>query len=278
MLAFKRGRTYSISIKDFTTHMTVKNRSYQFLKLACYTLCAGLLFSCGSSKKINTDYLYFQNGAGIVNVQQNETTVQPNDLLGIQVFSKTSNQEQVAVFNNAASSGYQVTAAGTIDMPQIGSMVVTGLTKNELQNLLVQKLTNFVKNPAVIVRFLQFNINMLGEVRAPGTLKLTMDRVTIIDAISAAGDLSDFARRDNITVIREENGKKIFHQVDLRSKTVFQSPVYVLQPNDIVYVQPNNNKLRTLNVDQESQRRLNLLLSLTGFILGLTTFVISIIN
>lgn len=260
--------------------MKFKKLTSFFLIVVCYIFFSGLLSACGSSKKINRDYLYFQNGASIVGVQQNETTIQPNDLISIQVYSKTPNQEQVAVFNNpaTASSGYQVSLAGTIDMPVIGSIAVVGLTKNALQNQLTEKLTSYIKSPSVIVRFLQFNINMFGEVRSPGTLKLTMDKVTIIDALSAAGDLTDYGRRDDITVIREENGKKIFHHIDLRGKAVFQSPVYVLQPNDIVYVMPNNNKLRILNVDQESQRRFNLGLSLIGIVFGLATFVISVIN
>lgn len=263
--------------------MKFGNSVHSFLKISCFIILTSLLTSCISSKKVNTDYLYFQNGPGTVAVQQNETVIQPNDMLSILVYSKTPNQDQVKLFNIPAEGGgplqgYQVSPAGTINFPVIGTIRVAGLSKNELQFLLVQKLVDFVKNPTVIVKFLQFNINMLGEVRSPGTLKLSQDKVTIIDAISNAGDLTDFARRDDIVVIREENGKKMFHHVDLRDKSVFESPVYILQPNDIVYVRPTNNKLKTMDVDQDAQRRFNQVLSVSGFAIGIIGFLISILR
>src|SRR3712207_1189008 len=155
--------------------------------------------------------------------------IHPYDILSIQVFSKTLNQEQAAIFNilntsnNGATqtsqvnmaAGYQVSMSGTIDVPVIGGVKAVGLTKEQLQNLLAQKLADYVKSPTVIVRFLQFNVNVLGEVRSPGTHKFFQDRVTIIDAISSAGDLTDNGKRQDVTVIREENGKKIYRKIDL---------------------------------------------------------------
>jgi polysaccharide biosynthesis/export protein len=263
--------------------MKLKSPLISIYAFAFYITVAGILSSCASNKKVNTDYLYFQNGPGAVALQQKETVIQPGDMLGIEVYSKTLNQEQAKIFNippsaNGLPQGYQVSQSGTIDMPIIGTIKVVGLSKNELQFLLVQKITDYVKNPSVIVRFLQFSVNLLGEVRSPGIQRFNVDRVTIIDALSSAGDLTDFGRRQDITVIREEQGKKIFHTIDLRSKSVFESPVYVLQPNDIVYVKPNNNKLRAIDVDQESQRRTNLYLSFAGFGLGIISLLVSIIR
>ena len=128
------------------------------------------------------------------------------------------------------------------------------------------------------MRFLQFHVNVLGEVRAPGTQKFNVDRVTIIDAIGAAGDLTDEGKRDNVTVIREQEGKKIYYQVDLRSKELFRSPVYVLQPNDIVYVAPTNNKLKTLSVDPDSQRRLGLFFTVSSFIISVAAVIITFVR
>lgn len=232
---------------------------FSFLRIIPAFFIAFILVACGSSQKVSQNYLYFQEGANAVSVQQKESIIQPNDLLSIQVFSKTLNQQQAAIFNMHDSSsggaqGYQVSATGTIEMPVIGSIEAAGLTKYQLQTLIMQKLVDYVRNPSVIVRFLQFSVNVLGEVRVPGTHKFLVDKVTIIDAISSAGDLTEFGRREDIAIIREENGKRYFYSVDLRSKAVFSSPVYLLQPNDIVYVSPNKTRLRSLGKNTETQQ------------------------
>jgi len=119
-------------------------------------------------------------------------------------------------------------------------------------------------------------VNVLGEVRSPGTQRFLQDRVSIIDAISSAGDLTDEGRREDVTVIREENGKKIYHKIDLRRKDLFQSPVYLLQPNDIVYVQASKNKLKVLNVDPEVQRKTGLLIGILSIATTLTTLIFTL--
>ena len=245
-------------------------------------ICLVLITSftaCTSQKDIAKDFVYFQNGADTVLGQEKETIIQANDLLSIQVFSKTINQEQAAIFNipnsaGTASQGYQVTGNGNIEMPVLGSVRAAGFTKDQFQKSLVEKLTNYVKNPTVVVRFLQFNINVLGEVRTPGTQKFSVDKVSIIDAISAAGDLTDYGKRENVTIIREQEGKKLYYTIDLRSKTLFESPVYILQPNDIVYVSPNSLKLKNLNVDPEKQRRSGLFLAITSVAVSIASLLI----
>jgi len=248
--------------------------------VVCLMICTILFTACSSSKKINKDYIYFKNGTDTVAIPQKEPVIQPGDQLSIRVYSQTINQEQAAIFNMPASAdsqliGYQVSPEGNIEIPVIGSIKAAGLTKNQLQAVLMQKLTNYVKNPTVLIRFLQFNINVLGEVRSPGTRQFRVDRVTIIDAISAAGDLTDYGKREDVTVIREENGKRIYHTVDLRNKNLFESPVYVLQPNDIVYVGPNKTKLKNLSVDPEAQRRTGLFFTITSVIVSVGTLIIT---
>jgi polysaccharide export outer membrane protein len=251
-------------------------------------LCICILNSCASSKRINTNYIYFKDGADTVIAQQKEVIIQPKDLLSIQVFSRTLNQEQAAIFNipiaaggNAGMGngqvqmqGYQVNTNGNLEMPVIGSVKAAGLTKDQLQASLVTKLTDYVKNPGVLIRFLQFNINVLGEVRTPGTQKFQSDKVTIIDALGAAGDLTDYGNREDIKVIREEAGKRITYTIDLRNKTVFESPVYMLQPNDIVYVSPTKYKLRNLSIDPDTQRKTTIFFSVLTTIVGVATLVV----
>jgi polysaccharide export outer membrane protein len=256
---------------------------YPSLIFVTVLFLTGMISACNSSKKINNNYIYFRSGADTVSTLVKETTIQPNDVLSIQVFSRTINQEQAAIFNLPATTantlqGYQVNLDGTINMPVIGNIKAAGLSNNQLQALLVQKLIEYVKNPAVLVRFLQFNVNVLGEVRAPGIHTFLVDRVTVIDALSSAGDLTDYGKREDVTVIREAGGKKIYYTIDLRSRELFKSPVYMLQPNDVVYVAPNKVKLKNLNVDPEAQRRTGLIFNITSVALSVGFFVMTILR
>ncbi|MEJ7738065.1 MAG: polysaccharide biosynthesis/export family protein [Chitinophagaceae bacterium] len=200
-------------------------------------------------------------------LQLKEPVIQINDLLGIQVFSNSLNQEQANMFSSTgANQGYLVGITGNIDMPIVGKIKTAGLTKVQLQALLIEKISPYVKDPSVLIRFLEFKINVLGEVKSPGSHKFETDRVTIIDALSAAGDLTDFGKRQDVLVIREESTDRKYYHVDLRSGALFQSPVYQLQPNDIVYVGANINKIKTINTNSNSQQALQLFLTAVSVI------------
>lgn len=264
-------------------NMRLNNTILNCLKFIFGIFILLFFYSCSSSKKVSNDYFYFKTGADTTVEQQTSIIFKPNDLLSIQVYSISSNQEQASIFNlpaslNTTMQGYQINDSGNIILPVVGAVKAAGLTKNELQLNLGQQLVNYIKNPSVIVKFLQFNVNVLGEVHTPGLLKFYVDRVTIIDALSAAGDLTDFGKRDNILVVREEEGKKISHSIDLRSKAVFNSPVYILHPNDIVYVSPNKFKLKGLNIDPEAQRRTGLLFNVITVFASIASLVIILIR
>ena len=233
---------------------------------------AALCTSCESQKKINEtreQFLYFQKNTGtITTAKLKERIIQPSDLISVQVLSNSLNQEQTLIFNLSTNSNnavnnsnnpnlnpstnsvavpvYLVNTEGNIEMPIIGSVQAIGLTKVQLQDSLVEKISNYVKNPIVLIKFADFKVNVLGEVKLPGAINFVRDKVTIIDAISAAGDLTEYGKREDITVLREENGNKKQYIIDLRDGKLFQSPVYQLQPNDIVYVGANTRKMRSL--------------------------------
>lgn len=237
---------------------------------SCLLFISVIFFTACSSSRATKNFLYFQNSQENTGAAPlTEPVIQPNDLLNIQVFSKTLNQEQAALFNipngsSANAGGYQVNAGGTIEIPLTGTIKAAGLTREQLQQSLEQKLTQYVRDPSVIVRFLQFRINVLGEVHDPGTKNFATDGVTIIDAISAAGDLTDDGNRKNILVIRTEGGKKVYHSVDLRDRNLFESPVYQLQQNDIVYVAADTKKLKEMSANPAAQRNLQLGLTLVS--------------
>ena len=142
--------------------------------------------------------------------------------MGIQIFSTSLNQDQATIFNipgtatglNTTKQGYLVGMTGNINLPIIGGVKAAGLSKEELQTNLKQKLSFYVKDPSIFVHLLEFKINVLGEVKLPGTHNFTKDRVTIIDAISAAGDLTDYGKRNDVIVIREESKERKYYRVD----------------------------------------------------------------
>lgn len=260
------------------------------LKVAGWSLLPFIMISCASTKRLDTHYKYFDLGLDTIQTQQKDITIQANDLLSIQVFSKTLNQDQAAVFNMPPAlqnvtfnngktdvpNGYQVSSDGNITMPVLGNIKAAGLTRNELQSYLVKELNTkgYVKDPSVIVRFLQFNINVIGEVRQPGTQRFAVDRVTIVDALSAAGDLTDYGKRENITVIRGEGDKKVYYTVDITKKDVFASPGFIMKPNDIVYVSPTKNKIRTLARNPDADRNRSVFFSILSSMVGIATIIV----
>lgn len=144
---------------------------------------------------------------------------------------------------NSASSGYLIDKDGTIQFPQIGTLLVKRLTTDSVSRLIQEKLLQYLKEPVVIVNISNFKVNILGEVAKPGTIIVPDGKITILQAISQCGDLTIFGRRENITVIREKNGRRTFGKLDLTSNGIFESPYYFLEQGDVVYVEMNKDKL-----------------------------------
>jgi len=259
-----------------------------------YCFCAWLAITsfaaCNSAKHLNKDFTYFQRGMdSLGTVQFKDPVIQPSDVLSIQVFSSSLNQEQAAIFNmgsaptspgnsNASGSGtgsasseisaagstgnsgyHLVTLDGYIEMPIIGRITAAGQTKQQLSQAITTKLEPYVKQPNVLIKISSFKVNVLGEVNKPGPVFFSNDRGSILDALAMAGDLKDDARRDKILVIREENGKRLSRTVDLRSGAVFESPVFQLRQNDVIYVPAIDFKLRSLNHDPNTERNTSII-------------------
>jgi polysaccharide biosynthesis/export protein len=215
--------------------------------------------SCTSSKKI----AYFENAtdttfeAMLNNV---EAPIQPNDILNISVTSlnKAASEEFNTDFQkvgiNAQFAGYLVNSDGNIQIPTLGNIAAAGLTKNQLKN----KITNVILekklllDPIVNIRFLNFEVTVIGEVAKPTVINVPNERISLIKAIGLAGDLTIYGKRDNILLIREENGKKITRHININSKDFFSSPYYYLQPNDVVYVEPNKARRASASRSQQT--------------------------
>jgi polysaccharide export outer membrane protein len=191
-----------------------------------------------------------------------EPVIQKGDLLSISVSSV--NTESTTIFNtvNAPTTGsqfssnalaqpvgYLVSQDGTIDFPMLGNMAVAGMTKLALKNLIAKSLEDkkLLFDPVVTVRYLNFHVTVLGEVNRPGDVTISNEQVTILEALGLAGDMTIYGKRDNVLLLRKENGQKIVRRLNLNSEKVLTSPYYYLKSNDVVYVQPNRNKVGSVS-------------------------------
>ena len=235
-----------------------------------------LLVACDPQKRINKDYNYFQKGLDSIyqyNVELKDLKLLPNDLISVQVIAGSLRQEDAALFNmsggtsttssavSASSSsgvGYQIDQNGFIEMPKIGKIKAAGFTKVELAEIIKGKLADEVKNPLVIVKFTNLKANVLGEVKKPGVVTFKSDKANIFDAIAEAGDLTDAGKREDIVLMRQENGKFETFKIDLRNTSFIKSSAFQIHQNDVIYVGANANKLKTLNVNPNFQRDLSL--------------------
>lgn len=234
-------------------------------------------------------------------LQRANAVIQPNDVLAINIASPSfvPDDKPSLVFLNGglaytptggvASSGgggntssvgsaaagansYLVDSGGYIDYPRIGRLKMAGLTIAQAKVQLCTLLKDYLKSPVVEVRIVNYRITMLGEVGSPGPIYSQNHKINIVDAISMAGGIPIYGRKDNILVIREVEGKREFARLDLNSKNVFNSPYYYLHQNDIVYVEPSNVR------KQQSNEFIQVFLpSVTGA-LGLVASIFAIVT
>jgi len=233
----------------------------QYIK--CLLLSVVLLSSCRAYEK--TVYLQDAGKETVTKINNYAgITVQPQDKLAIAVYSKTpelampfnlttisylSVEEKSLTINQQNLSSYVVDNEGNIDFPTLGKLNVAGLTREELASLIKNKLIaeNYINDPIVTVQFLNFSIFIAGEVAKPGMYEVKNDRITLLEAITMAGDLTIFGKRETVKIIREKNGERKIYIVDLRTADLFNSPAYYLQQNDYIYVEPNHKKIKNAN-------------------------------
>lgn len=252
---------------------------------------AGLLSSCGTSKNV----VYFQDlkpGESEITLPEVQAiTVQPEDKISIIVNSRdpqlmnlfnlpytTKQIGQQANSNNQGVSGYTVNAEGDIDFPVIGKIHVAGMKREEIAKFIKDKLIadNLVKDPVVTVEFMNLCVSVLGEVNNPGRFSIDRDRLTVLDALSMAGDLTIYGNRYKVLVLRQEGDKQRVYGINLTSgEHLYSSPAYYLQQNDVVYVEPNEVRSRQSTVNGNNVRSTSFWISLASL---LTSIGILIFN
>ena len=237
--------------------------------------------SCKTTKEMMDDFNYFEkNGDSLTSIIKvlKEPVIQISDQLSIVVSSASLNQEQAAVFNllNSSNSGgggglalmtqgYLVDFDGNIRLPVIGNVKAAGLTKSTLNDSLVARISPYVKDPVINIRFLNFTVNVLGEVSSKGPVRISNEKATLIDVISLAGGLTNQGKSNNIMVFRNlPNGSFTVDTLNINDARVFGSNYYQLQQNDLVYVSPNKNKLRQISTNPLIYRDIPFFLSLTS--------------
>jgi polysaccharide export outer membrane protein len=201
--------------------------------------------STKEAQKIVTDYQHTLQTGDRIQILVTALNVQAAQVYNLSpiVSSLNTGNFETSPANNIASNGYLVEQDGSIQFPQLGKIAVQGMTTTEVGKKIQEKLLQFLKEPVVIVNISNFRINVLGEVNHPGTITVSNGKISILEAISQSGDLTIFGKRENIMVIREKNGKREFGQINLTSKSLFQSPYYYLEQGDVVYVEMNKDKL-----------------------------------
>ena len=236
----------------------IKFMGYNFYKIAnrvfLFSFSLLLLVSCGSSKNI----IYFQDAQSEYDSSKDsskyEIRIANDDNLLIIVSSK--NSQATEIFNNFNTDratttqglqwhGFLVDQFGNINFPLIGNVHLSGLTKAEAIALLQKKISIYIDDPVVNIRFMNYKVTILGEVNRPGNYTIENEKITIIQSLGLAGDLTIYGNRHHIMVYREVDGQKKFFRVDITSPEIFNSPVYYLQQNDLVYVEPNKAKVRS---------------------------------
>lgn len=244
-------------------------------KLLFFTLFALMVSSCVPRERI----VYFQGDLESLEELSSRYTakIQADDLLTITVYGR--NAEATTIFNqesNINTSGegkrqtYLVDSDGYIDYPVLGRIKLGGLTRNEAIQYMKGMLSSQVIDPGVSIQITNYKITVLGEVSKPGSFTLPNERITILEALGMAGDLTIHGVRDNVLVVREENGQQEFHRIDLTSNDLFSSPVYYLAQNDVIYVEPNKAKI---NSSSSVYRDASFIISVTSFLITIITIM-----
>lgn len=266
-------------------------------------LVALALAGCNSSKNV----VYMQDvevGKSVAVQPYNKIKVRPGDMLSITVSSKepalaamfnpienTGNNTSAggrigsaqgsSMIGTRANSGnngvmpYTVNSNGDIDFPVLGMLHVTGMTREEIANLIKQRIIagKYIEDPLVNVTFMNLHYIVIGDVSSPGSYSITDDKVTLLDAIAAAGDLAITGKRDAIYVTRTEEGRRTTHKIDLRNSDFYNSPVYYIQQDDVIYVEPNGVKAGQSAINENSFKSVSMWMSIASFLMATSVFI-----
>ncbi len=238
-----------------------------------------LLSSCASRK----DLVYFQADSTALNTayELNAPKLQPGDILTISITADdiraTEPFNQINAYQTGTAQNvnpfiptYSIDNDGFVDFPKIGKIKLTGLTRTQAVNKIRDEVSKYIVNPGVNMTIRNFKVTVLGEVVRPGTYTIDNDRITLLEALGLAGDLTINGVRSNVLVIREQNGKKDEFRVDLTKREALNSPVYYLSQNDVIYVEPNGARIQSSKYTQNT----SIFVSIASLIITIVAVVV----
>jgi len=248
------------------------------LVLFSLVLIVGLISSCGSKKEV----VYFQDASNFETIVDDYTFIPKFKVDDeVSIFVSTLDPEASIPFNlfRGAQEGgitpqqvdYLINKDGEINFPVIGKIKIVGLSPEEVRTLLKEKLSDYLKDPIINIRLKNFSVTVLGEVNRPGTYPVSGERITVLEALGLASDLTIKGQRNNVLVIRDFDGTLVYTRIDLTSKKAFKSPVYYLTQNDIVYVEPNQSAITASSLDN----RAGIIVSIASLLITSTVILIS---
>ncbi len=250
-----------------------------------------LLASCSSS---NTTLPYFtdlpNNGEGTLSTLDYVTTIRPDDELMIVVSSSypeaaihynlpqaaPATREEMIMYNTQHPQTYIVSSDGYINMPVLGKIYVVGKTTEDLQKQLTETIQKDVADVVVRVEMVNFQVVVAGEVSRPSKIKVTRKRYSILDALGEAGDLTVYGQRNNVLLIREENGERKYVRLNLNSSEVLTSPYFYLKQNDYIYVEPNNIRQANSRYNQDNAYKLTVISTVVSACSVIASLVIAL--
>lgn len=246
-------------------------------------LAIALATSCASRK----DLVYFQDeplSGGYIDSSPEQLVYKADDILTINVSAAdplaakpfnlamvTESDNMVSATGSAKMQTYLIDHKGNIEFPVLGTLHIAGMTRIELTEMLKEKIAAYAKDPIINIRLINFTVTVIGEVSDPGTFTIQNERISLPQALGLANDLTIFGKRKNVLLIREVDGKKKFAKIDLTSVNAVSSPIYYLQQNDVIVVEPNNARIRSSNYNQNNAVLISAIGTLTTII---TVFLI----
>lgn len=278
--------------------MTTKNNIVGFLSASSVRAALSMgallvIFLVQSSCRVDRPVAYF--GGGIDSLPPAdyvlpEQVIQRGDVLSITFYS--DNPPATQIFNQAsgatlnttpissrlmtseaagASGGYLVDVDGNIRLHAIGKLQAAGMTKKQLETALLDRIREMgvLTNPYCVIRFSNFRVTVLGEVKAPGVYQLPSEKASILEALGLAGDITVYGRKDNVMVVREMDGKRTYAKLDLTRKDIFSSPYFFIRQNDVIVVTPDEGQPTAR--DLELQRKVTILVSIVSMLVLAST-------
>lgn len=236
----------------------------RFVIFNIFSLILIMLSSCATKK----DMVYFQDepvSDGQINSAPKQLIYKPDDILTINVSAadpitaQPFNLAVVSEGNDVVSANgalrmqtYLIDYNGNIEFPVLGTLHLAGMTRIEATEMLKEKISEYAKDPIVNIRLVNFTVTIIGEVSRPGTFTIQDERITLPEALGLANDLTIFGKRKDILLIREVDGIKKFAKIDLTSVNSVISPLYYLQQNDVIVVEPNKARIRSSTFNQNN--------------------------